>query len=351
MDGQMADLAAALRIALRAEGVARQSDLREIKEQLGEHSRAIDELKAEMAAVRSERTTSAAASSSWPSLPGTPGRLVGGLPAFRPPQHRFQQQPQQQQQPSPQQQPQQPYRQQQWRPTTLLLRGWAPYGSDPKAKITKIEYMQIAKKLENAIGDEYKRHIQVPAPYALSYQIMVRLVDVNDLQAATIKARIEQWIEEDSIKVKGTRPRVAWETSPLRRRMVAEYFAARAALAAKGVDMEREVLLCDRGLKIYSAESLAIVGECSAAGSWVWTPEADKFDRGGGEEDAEGGEEDNKKKQRKRKAGQAEARAKASTEPNDEEEDDDDKMEEAKATQKEESPDAQVPGEEEGAQE
>ena len=59
------------------------------------------------------------------------------------------------------------FSQAEWCPRTVLVRGWAPFGSPASQKIDRIEYKKVANELLSCLPHCLQNNVMVRAPFAL----------------------------------------------------------------------------------------------------------------------------------------------------------------------------------------
>ena len=64
-----------------------------------------------------------------------------------------------------------------WCPRTVMVRGWAPFGSPASQKIDRIEYKKVANELLFCLPHCLQNNVMVRAPFAANYQISFGLKD------------------------------------------------------------------------------------------------------------------------------------------------------------------------------
>ena len=60
-----------------------------------------------------------------------------------------------------------------WQPQNVLVRGWAPFGSRPNAKIDCVEYKKLSEELIKLLPDCLRNQVLVRAPFAANYQLVL----------------------------------------------------------------------------------------------------------------------------------------------------------------------------------
>ena len=52
-----------------------------------------------------------------------------------------------------------------WQPQSVLVRGWAPFGCRPSAKIDRVEYKKLSEELLKLLPDCLRNQVVVRAPF------------------------------------------------------------------------------------------------------------------------------------------------------------------------------------------
>ena len=158
-----------------------------------------------------------------------------------------------------------------WEPRRILARGWAPYGSDPKLKISKPAAKGHAATWTDHLPEDIKSQVRTEEPFAGNHQIAFRVLS-NDgghtlwraLEAFRNKAMELGW------HVNGTAVKFVQETGPVRRAMAKEFFQAWDWIKAKKVPVDHYVV-CEKGLRLHLPVTWATLGEVPRNSSkWEW---------------------------------------------------------------------------------
>ena len=134
-----------------------------------------------------------------------------------------------------------------WCPRTVLVRGWAPFGSPASQKIDRVEYKKVANELLSCLPHSLQNSVMVRAPFAANFQISFGLKDGGgfDLCRAVQEALIAG-VESNMITVRGHELKVSIEQSPRKKITSSNMHRAAAFLKKSGVSPE-SYLLCQTG--------------------------------------------------------------------------------------------------------
>ena len=240
VDDNLGALAQALPIALREEGVARKSDLENLEnkwqdrhseqqKQIDENAQnlrelrgVIEELRYELAEFRgtaSSAPPAAASSSSAPPAAARPGTLR--LDDDN-----------------------------EWSPSRVLIRGFAPWGCDVSKKITDTQYDTFSKVWLNYLAQHLRKAVSCTKPYALNHQIVFEIKGGWNM-CTIVSIYFQAGIDSKKIDVNGCYDLTARvEVSPSRRVACKQFFEVVDWLRTKNIE-DRQLVTCPRSLRFY----------------------------------------------------------------------------------------------------
>ena len=134
-------------------------------------------------------------------------------------------------------------------PQIVQVRGWAPFGSRPAAKIDRIEFEKLTEDLLSMLPTCLQNQVVVRAPFAAFFQLVLGIK--GDALSAGIEHR--------GLMVKGQLLRVSVELSPRKKSTLSNIFRAES-LKKKGVSAEKYTL-CPRSCKILDKSTNEDFGE------------------------------------------------------------------------------------------
>ena len=158
-----------------------------------------------------------------------------------------------------------------WCPRTVLVRGWAPFGSPASQKIDRIEYKKVANELLSCLPHCLQNNVVVRAPFAANYQISFGLKDGGGWDSCrAVQEALIAGVESNMISVRGHELKVSIELSPRRRTTLTNMFRADTFLKKNGVNPE-SYLLCPKSCRILSTVTNEDLGETpKGSNDWVW---------------------------------------------------------------------------------
>ena len=158
-----------------------------------------------------------------------------------------------------------------WCRKTVLVRGWAPFGSPASQKIDPIEYKKVANEFLSCLPHCLQNNVMVRAPFAANFQISFGLKDGGgwDSCRAVQEALIAVWrLTWLMCVVIPSRSRL--ELSPHRKTTLTNMFRAETFLKKSGVNPEF-FLLCPKSCKVLARWSNEDLGETpKGSNAWVW---------------------------------------------------------------------------------
>ena len=160
-----------------------------------------------------------------------------------------------------------------WAPRAIILRGFAPFGCGPEAKISKAEFPSVIEAVMEAIPPEWRPRLQPSPPYALNHQLQLFVEPGGWDSVRRAKLAVEKAFHERDFKIKGKTVRVGVQTSPDRRAQCANVFRAVEVLRQMGV-RDNEMELCQRSLVLYKLPSYEVAGRTARpaeGGGWRWS--------------------------------------------------------------------------------
>ena len=161
-----------------------------------------------------------------------------------------------------------------WCPRTVLVRGWAPFGSPASQKIDRIEYKKVANELLSCLPHCLQNNVMVRAPFAANCQISFGLKDGGGWDSCrAVQEALIAGVESNMISVRGHELQVSIELSPRRRTTLTNMFRADTFLKKNGVNPE-SYLLCPKSCRILSTVTNEDLGETPKGSDvWVWHSE------------------------------------------------------------------------------
>ena len=126
-----------------------------------------------------------------------------------------------------------PFTQAEWCPRTVLVRGWAPFGSQ---KIDRIEYKKVANELLSCLPLSLRNNVVVRAPFAANYQISFGIKGGGGWESCrAVQEALIAGVESNMIDVRGHPLKVSIELSPRRKITLSNMFKAESFLKKSGV--------------------------------------------------------------------------------------------------------------------
>ena len=157
-----------------------------------------------------------------------------------------------------------------WTPKTVLVRGWAPFGAPPSAKLNKVDYKCAGERLRDFLPLALKAQVSLAAPFALNHQVSFIVRDASSDLCHRIREALQDGIARNDYVIKGVAPRVAVELSPRKRVLVKNMFRALDALKAANIQ-EDKYDVCHRACQLFALPSYGMLGSTPAGGSqWEW---------------------------------------------------------------------------------
>ena len=158
-----------------------------------------------------------------------------------------------------------------WCPRTVLVRGWAPFGSPASQKIDRIEYKKVLNELLSSLPHCLQNNVVVRAPFAANYQISFGMKDGGGRDSCrAVREPLIAGVESNMINVRGHSLKVSIELSPRRKITLSNMFRAESFLKKSGVNSE-SLLLCPKSCKILSTVTNEDLGETlNGSNVWVW---------------------------------------------------------------------------------
>ena len=158
-----------------------------------------------------------------------------------------------------------------WCPRTVLVRGWAPFGSPASQKIDRVEYKKVANELLSCLPHTLQNNVTVRAPFAANFQISFGRKNGGGFSACrAVQEALSAGVESNMITVRGHDLKVSIEKSQRQRTTLSNMHRAAAFLRKSGVSLE-SYLLCHKSSKILSATTKEDLGETpKGTNVWMW---------------------------------------------------------------------------------
>ena len=132
----------------------------------------------------------------------------------------------------------------------VLVRGWAPFGSRPSAKIDSIEHKKLFEELIKLLPDCLRNQVVVRAPFAANYQLVLGAKGGGWDQCKEVRDVLNLEAQHDGLQVRGHEVPVSVEMSPHKKVMMRNMYRGESFLRKKGVNSENYTL-CTKGCKIF----------------------------------------------------------------------------------------------------
>ena len=126
-----------------------------------------------------------------------------------------------------------------WCSRTVLVRGWAPFGSPASQKIDPIEYKKVANELLSCLPHCLQNNVVVRAPSAANSQISFGMKDGGGWDSCrAVREPLIAGVESNMINVRGHSLKVSIELPPRRKITLSNMFRAESFLKKSGVNSE-----------------------------------------------------------------------------------------------------------------
>ena len=123
-----------------------------------------------------------------------------------------------------------------WCPKTVLVRGWAPFGSPASQKIDRVEYKKVANELLSCLPHCLQNNVVVRALFAANFQISFGLKDGGSWDSCrAVQEALIAGVESNMISVRGHELKVSIELSPRKKITMTNMFRADTFLKKSGV--------------------------------------------------------------------------------------------------------------------
>ena len=158
-----------------------------------------------------------------------------------------------------------------WCPRTVLVRGWAPFGSPASQKIDRVEYKKVANELLSCLPHSLQNNVTVRAPFAANFQISFGLKNGGGFNSCrAVQEALSAGVESNMITVRGHGLKVSIEKSQRQRTTLSNMHRAAAFLRKSGVSSE-SYILCHKSSRILSTMTKEDLGETPKGSNfWVW---------------------------------------------------------------------------------
>ena len=158
-----------------------------------------------------------------------------------------------------------------WCPRTVLVRGWAPFGSPASQKIDRVEYKKVANELLSCLPHSLQNNVTVRAPFAANFQISFGLKNGGGFNSCrAVQEALSAGVESNMITVRGNGLKVSIEKSQRQRTTLSNMHRAAAFLRKSGVSSE-SYILCHKSSRILSTVTKEDLGETPKGSNfWVW---------------------------------------------------------------------------------
>ena len=158
-----------------------------------------------------------------------------------------------------------------WCPRTVLVRGWAPFGSPASQKIDRVEYKKVANELLFCLPHSLQNNVMVRAPFAANFQINFGLKNGGGFDSCrAVQEALIAGAESNMITVRGHELKVSIEQSP-RKKITSSNMHRAAAFLKKSVVSPESYLLCHKSSWILSTMTKEDLGETlNGSNVWVW---------------------------------------------------------------------------------
>ena len=155
-----------------------------------------------------------------------------------------------------------------WQPQHVLVRGWAPFGSCPSAKIDRVECKKLLEDLLQLLPDCFRNQDVVRASFAANYHLVLGVKGGGWNHCKEIRDVLGLIVQQNGMRIRGHDLRVSVELSPRKKVMLSNMFRAESFLKQRGVSAEIYSLY-PKSCKILNKVTNEDLGE-TPSGSHVW---------------------------------------------------------------------------------
>lgn len=155
-----------------------------------------------------------------------------------------------------------------WVPPTIHFRAWAPHGAPSSQKLAKIERLELQKESDKKTPQEWRTRTRWLAPFILSHSLSMEVLNASPMDSKRLADIVNMALAEHPVEVRGSRVRVAVESSPARRRLLQIWHLQRDLIIGLNGD---NVTKCERALEIYNKIGMVRIGHIGrSSATWVW---------------------------------------------------------------------------------
>ena len=161
-------------------------------------------------------------------------------------------------------------------PSSVIVRGFAPYGGPSSNKINDKECKKQQLKLLELLPSHIRGHLNPNFPFGVNHQISFRADGIGTEPRSWCEAAMRIWnsaFEAGTFSI-GTagRLKATLEISPERRMLCRNYYAACEWLLNEvQPDFKDAVTCCNKGLRIWEVGTNDLLGETPrGAVDWKW---------------------------------------------------------------------------------
>ena len=162
---------------------------------------------------------------------------------------------------------------QQFVPSVLIVRGFAPFGCDPKQKIGEKKAKELQVELIAMLPNHMRANIEAQAPFQVNHQLLFRCSGQGNEPKQHCYSVAGVWNArfEAGWTIGGKPLKAVLELSPEKRLLCRNFYAAGDWLRSVVSEEHKEkVVACGRSLRIYS-DTNEVVGETPRNSiSWKW---------------------------------------------------------------------------------
>ena len=149
------------------------------------------------------------------------------------------------------------------------MRGFAPYGCDPKEKLSSEEARAAQEQMCGWLPNHIKSQIKPNQPFALNHQLAFR-VEGGRYMCDKIVTLWNDKIASDGFKISNKTVRASTEISEERRQLCRNFFEALEWTKQKGIGDDK-IMACTKGLRLYKQSTKELIGETPrGAERWRW---------------------------------------------------------------------------------
>lgn len=161
-------------------------------------------------------------------------------------------------------------------PTSIIVRGFAPYGCNPGKKLSKVDATTKQDELLDLLPTDLKRNFEKTPAYAVNHQLLLRCLVAEGPVSRQLCERaskaINLSIETGRFTISDAALKCVLEISPERKLLCRNYYAAldwlRTILDPATIDT---LQFCNRSLKVYDQNN-NLVGETPVGSvDWMWS--------------------------------------------------------------------------------